>query len=158
MIAVVNEIAKVRAKKGAGKTICENSPRYSSGSNGVVERAIGSAVAQMRVMRSALEDRLEILLGSRHAAWAWMAEYAGYLLNRQEVGHDGKTSYERSKGKKAKAFGIVFSKRCCGRGSRAEAAWASWPSCGTMTSSLGSRARPENSLWETRTASTGRGP
>jgi hypothetical protein len=108
MIAVVNEIAKVRAKKGAGKTICENSPRYSSGSNGVVERAIGSAVAQMRVMRSALEDRLEILLGSRHAAWAWMAEYAGYLLNRQEVGHDGKTSYERSKGKKAKTFGIDF--------------------------------------------------
>ena len=48
------EIAKVRAKK----TICENSPRYPSGSNGIVERGIGSAVAQMRVMRSAVEDRL----------------------------------------------------------------------------------------------------
>jgi hypothetical protein len=108
MMAIVTEIAKERAKKGAKGTIPENSPRYSSGSNGVVERAIGSAVAQMRVMRSALEDRLEILLGSKHAAWAWMAEYGGYLLNRQEVGHDGKTSYERNKGKKGKVSGIEF--------------------------------------------------
>ena len=108
MIAVVNAICKEGAKKGASKTMCENSPRYSSGSNDIVERGIGLAVAQMRVMRSAVEDRLEIVLGSGHSCWAWLAEYAGYLLNRQEVGHDGKTSYERIKGKKAKTFGFEF--------------------------------------------------
>ena len=67
MMAVVNAICKERAKKGANKTICENSPRYSSGSNGIVERGIGSAVPFMRVMRSAVEDRLEIVLGSGHS-------------------------------------------------------------------------------------------
>ena len=36
----------------------------------------------------------------------WIVEYAAHLLNRFEVGHDGKTAYERSKGKTAKSMGI----------------------------------------------------
>ena len=36
----------------------------------------------------------------------WIVEYAAHLLNRFEVGHDGRTAYERSKGKTAKSMGI----------------------------------------------------
>ena len=35
-------------------------------------------------------------------------EYASHLLNRYEVGHDGKTAYERCKGKPAKNMGVEF--------------------------------------------------
>ena len=45
---------------------------------------------------------------ARHPVMAWIVEYAGYLLNRFEVSRDGKTAYERSKGKKAKSLGIEF--------------------------------------------------
>lgn len=38
----------------------------------------------------------------------WLIEYASFLLNRFEVGHDGKTSWERCKGKRAKTLGIEF--------------------------------------------------
>ena len=62
----------------------------------------------MRTMRSALEARLGVKWDYDHAVWAWMAEYASYLLNRFEVGHDGKTSYERCKGKRAKVLGLEF--------------------------------------------------
>ena len=37
-----------------------------------------------------------------------MVEYASYLLNRCEVSHDGKTAYERLKGKSAKVLGVEF--------------------------------------------------
>ena len=35
-------------------------------------------------------------------------EYAAFLLNRFEVGRDGKTSFERCAGKKAKVLGVEF--------------------------------------------------
>jgi hypothetical protein len=59
-------------------------------------------------MRSALEERIGVKLGVDDAIWPWIVEYASYLLNRMEVSHDGKTSYERNKGKKARVLGIEF--------------------------------------------------
>ena len=102
-------MARNRAEKGnVGRTMIEHSNKYCSKSNGIVERAIRSVEEQRRTMRSALEARLGVKWDYDHAVWAWMAEYASYLLNRFEVGHDGKTSYERCKGKRAKVLGLEF--------------------------------------------------
>ena len=38
----------------------------------------------------------------------WIVEYAGHLLNKLEVDHDGGTAYERCKGKQARTMGIEF--------------------------------------------------
>ena len=38
----------------------------------------------------------------------WIMEHASYLLNRFEVSHDGRTAYERCKGKPARVPGIQF--------------------------------------------------
>ena len=62
IVAVVNEVGRVRAAAGGGKYIVEASPVGSSGSNGVVERAIRSVEQQVRVMRDALEHRTAMLL------------------------------------------------------------------------------------------------
>ena len=47
-------------------------------------------------------------LSYEHAIWQWITEYSSYLMNQMEVGHDGKTAYERCKGKSAKVNGIKF--------------------------------------------------
>jgi hypothetical protein len=39
---------------------------------------------------------------------AWAVKYAGAVLNRCEVGHDGRTAYERLKGKKVRMPGLEF--------------------------------------------------
>ena len=62
----------------------------------------------IRSIRSALEERISEKLNIGDAIWPWLIEYSGYLLNRMEVGKDGKTSYERNKGKKAKVAGVEF--------------------------------------------------
>ena len=109
VVALLEKVARSRVEKGnVGRTMIEHSNKYCSKSNGIVERAIRSVEEQMRTMRSALEARLGVKWDCDHAVWAWMAEYASYLLNRFEVGHDGKTSYERCKGKRAKVLGLEF--------------------------------------------------
>ena len=98
----------MRAEVGGGRTIPEASPAYSSASNGLVERGVQSVEAQIRVMRSALEEKWKTTLAEHHEIWASLVEYSGFLLNRCEVGHDGKTSYERSKKKVATVLGLEF--------------------------------------------------
>ena len=103
--ALVSDVAKWR---GSAKTVVEHSPVKSSQSNGIVERAIRSVVAQMRVMKGSLEARWKVTIPDEHAIITWMTEYAAVLLNRYEVSRDGKTSYERMKGKKSQMHGMEF--------------------------------------------------
>ena len=53
--SLVKEVVEVRGDTGARRTIIEQSPVGSSGSNGVVERAAQTIEGQIRVMKSALE-------------------------------------------------------------------------------------------------------
>ena len=52
-----------------------------------------------------------VRIATDHPIVLWMCEHAAYLLNRLEVGRDGKTAYERMKGKKATVLGIEFGER-----------------------------------------------
>ena len=104
---LVDEIGKRKAEAG-GRWIRENSPVDSHASNGVVERGIQSVEGQVRVLKGALESRWNVKIGTKHMVLPWIVEYAAHLLNRFEGGHDGKTAYERCKGKMAKSMGIEF--------------------------------------------------
>ena len=42
------------------------------------------------------------------AVLAWLTEYSAVLVNRYQVGHDGKTGYERTRGKKSRMLGFEF--------------------------------------------------
>ena len=108
MKRILDEVGKERAARGGGKWIVEHSPVGASQANGVAERAIQSVQGQVRVLKLAAEKKWGIEIPAEHPAIAWIVEYAAFLLNRFEVGHDGKTAYERLKGKKATTLGIEF--------------------------------------------------
>ena len=63
---------------------------------------------QVRTMKEALGARLNTKIPVGHRVLAWLVEYAAILVNRFEVGHDGRTPYERSKNKTAKVLGLEF--------------------------------------------------
>ena len=90
------------------KDVIENSPVGSSKSNGIVERAIQSVQEMIRTIRSDIEGRWGVKIDATHSIWPWIAEHAGLLLTMFEVGRDGKTAYERLKGKSAKVQGMAF--------------------------------------------------
>ena len=94
-----------------GRTIHESSPAGSSQSNGLIERAIQDVEGQVRTMKLAFESHLGEKIQSAHNMVPWLVEYAAVLLNRGQVGQDGKTSYERLKGKPASLPGMQFGER-----------------------------------------------
>ena len=104
---LIEEIGRRKGELG-GRWMVESSPVGASASNGRVERGIQSMQGQVRVMKSCLQEKWEIDIEADHMIMAWMVEYAAHLLNRFEVGKDGKTAYERCKGKKAKHMGVEF--------------------------------------------------
>jgi hypothetical protein len=106
MLSLLAEVGRLRAAVGNGRCIPEHSPVGSSASNGVIERSILSVEQMIRVLKDGLEARWGTKIPTLHAIVPWIVEYASFLLNRFEVSHDGKTSYERCKGKPAKTMGL----------------------------------------------------
>ena len=96
-----------------GQTVNEESPVKSSGSNGVVERGVQVQVleGQLRVMLLAFESRIGREVRAKEPIVTPMPEYGAYLLNRRDQGRDGKTSYERCKGKRAIVLRIEFGEK-----------------------------------------------
>jgi hypothetical protein len=108
LVAVVDQVGRLRAAKGGKGMAVEHSPVHSSKSNGIIERSVQSVQGMIRTMRSALEEKWGVKLEVEHRVWPWLVEYAGHLLTRAEVGADGKTAYERSRGTLAKLTGVEF--------------------------------------------------
>ena len=61
------------------------------------------------VVKDALEMRLETEIPSNHNILAWLV--AGTVVNRYEVGRDGKTPYERLRGKQSRLIGLEFGEK-----------------------------------------------
>ena len=78
----------------------EFSPVGDSQSNGEAERAVRTVQAQVRTMKSALDEKYKIEIGENHALMPWLVSHAASQLCRFKMGLDGKTAYERCRGKK----------------------------------------------------------
>ena len=100
----------VQARRGVA-TVVEESPVASSQSNGVVERAIQGVEGLIRTLKCACEARWGVQLRPEEKTVVFLAEYAAYLLNKLEVGKDGRTAWERSRGKRGMVMAVEFGER-----------------------------------------------
>ena len=105
---LVKDLVEARAD---GKSVVEESPVGSSGSNGVVERTVQAVEGQVRAILLALEDKLGAKVAAEEPIVTYIPDHAMYLINRLEVGKDGKTAYERVKGKVASVLGLEFGEK-----------------------------------------------
>ena len=78
----------------------EMSPVGESQSNGGAERAVRTMKGQFRTLKEALDSRYNDRIPANHAVLSWMPRHAAATVTRYQVGKDGKTAYERLKGKK----------------------------------------------------------
>ena len=92
----------------SGRTHLEQTPVKSSGGNGGVERGIQGVEGHVRALFLALQGRLGRKIDAREKIVNFIREYASYLMNRLEVGKDGKVAYDRAKGKKPTVLGVEF--------------------------------------------------
>ena len=83
----------------SGEMVPEESPVGEKQSNGHAERTCRTIEGLMRTLKFALESKVNQQIPPEAAILAWIAEHAGTLYRRHNVGADGKTPYERRKGK-----------------------------------------------------------
>ena len=84
---------------------------------------------------SACQERMGTRIKLEEKIVVFMAEYAAYLINRLEVGKDGKTAYARCRGKRATVLAIELVRSSCGRYVR-RTGWKSSTRDGSMECSL----------------------
>ena len=79
----------------------EESAVGESQSNGLVERAIQDVQAQTRTIKMALEWRYGgEKIKEEHPILPWLIRYSAMLINITRKGEDGRTAYERRRGKR----------------------------------------------------------
>ena len=83
----------------AAPTLLEESPVGSSQSNGPAESAVSIIGDGIRKLRIAIENRYAITLPVNSDITTWLVLHAGFVHNRFQVGHDGKTPHSRIRGR-----------------------------------------------------------
>ena len=91
--------------------IMEESPVGESASNGEVENAIKQVEGQFRTFKSCLEEKLGRKLVREHMCVPWLIRHAAETIDRYAVGVDGKTNYQRRKGKKFGGTVVEFGEK-----------------------------------------------
>ena len=91
-----------------GRTIVEEAPVESKGSNGIVERTVQEVEGLLRSVYLGLQERLGRKVSTRERIVAFIPDYVAYLVNRLKKGDDGRVAYERCNGKKPTVMGVEF--------------------------------------------------
>lgn len=137
--AIVALARDIRANRAEGmETAIEHSPTGESQSNGTAERGIGIIEGVIRTMKDALESRIGTTIPATCKALTWLVEHAAYLYSRCCVGKDGRTPFERWKGRRCKRplceFGerILYMPLKAARGGKLDARFAYGTFVGVM--------------------------
>ena len=90
------------------EVIQEHSPVGESSSNGMVERAIQEVSGQIRALKLHIESKAKTKIEASHPLWPWLIEYAAMCIYMYQVGTDGKTARQRTRGRGAMASTVGF--------------------------------------------------
>ena len=104
-------LKEAAAKETGIDWISEESPVGDHQANGLAENACKEVKRQVRVLRSALEEKLSKELKDDDPALAWLPRQAGDLLSRYKKGQDGRTPETRRCGKQWRKPAIAFGER-----------------------------------------------
>ena len=95
LVALKNAVKDERSER----IILEVSPVKESKSNGAIENAIQQVQGQIRTIKDCLEGRLGSRVSGSSPIFSWLVIHAAKTLNRYHIGKDGRTAYQRWKGK-----------------------------------------------------------
>lgn len=96
IVAFLEQVARSRADE---PTVLEHSPVGDSQSNGAAERAVRSLEEMMRTYLIDLERRANFKVPINHPLMEWLVEHSADMLNKCSHGSDGRSPYQRIKGR-----------------------------------------------------------
>ena len=89
-------------------------PAYDSKANGSIENAVRQLQGLLRTLKLCLEARIGKRIPTEHPLLAWLVRHTAWLLSVRIRGEDGKTAYERLRGKPFARRLVAFGEECLG--------------------------------------------
>ena len=83
-------------------------PVGESQSNGAAENAVKQVQKHVRIIRDGLEARYKGKVEGTHPAMTWLVRHAAGVKSRLQKGEDGRTAFERLRGKGFKGKWVEF--------------------------------------------------
>ena len=93
-----------------GRDVLEASAKNESQTNGAVEEAGKTIRDFVIVLKDQIEDKADMTINSDGVISLWMVRWAAMMVSRFLVGKDGRTAYERRRGRRCKVAVIPFGK------------------------------------------------
>ena len=99
------ELVKRYPKKASSQPV----PKGDHKANGAAERAVLELSNQVRTLKVAFEQRYPTIKVTEDSlVFPWMVRHAGWLCTRYGIKHDGRTAYERLRGRTYKGEVVEF--------------------------------------------------
>ena len=102
---LMRELARKRRSEA---TVVEQSKPYDSKSNGRAENTVKRLESQARTLKIATELAVGKRLSVVAPIFEWLVQHAADVLTKCSVGQDGRTPYERLKGKRYHGLMVPF--------------------------------------------------
>jgi len=142
-----------------GRVIPENPPQGESQSIGRIEESGKTIRGFVKVMKSQIEDKADITIEGKDIITQWMIRWAAMLPSRFLVGKDGKTAYERRRGRRCDIPTEILGKRYGTKSLRRRPSIEpSWKQNGKRDYGLGMLEVPTRFTLEPERALSGHGP
>ena len=99
------------AKYHGGMVVHERPAVGESQSNGLVEESGNTVREFVRALREQIEGKMNVKLKSDDVIIHWMTRWSAMMVSRYMVGKDGRTSYERRRGRACRAPVATFGEK-----------------------------------------------
>ena len=109
--AALTDLVKGMKRIRRAPIIVEHSKAKDSQSNGRAERGVQTVEGITRTLKLALERRLGVGIPCSHPIMSWLIPHGAETVNKCQVGQDGRTAWERVRGKKYRGEVLEFGRR-----------------------------------------------
>ena len=105
------DLVKGMKRLRRGPIVIEHSKAKDSQTNGRAERAVQTIEGITRTLKLALERRIGAQVPCGHPIMAWLIPHGAETINRSQVSQDGRTAWERVRGKRYRGEVLEFGRR-----------------------------------------------
>ena len=122
LLVVLTDALKALKVEVLEQAAPDHPPPYDSRASGSVENAVRQVQGLLRMAKSCLESRLCRRIPCDHPVMAWLVKHVGWLLTVRSRGQDGRTLYERLRGKPFNKRMVGFGETCLAKLSKNQVA------------------------------------
>ncbi len=108
LVDLCNQVARQRQDDWNVRTFIENSPVADSQGNGFIEAGVKTIEGMVRTLKFAVEEKIQKKIEADMLVFMWLVEHAADLVCKYQIGVDGKTPFERLRGKPYRGEALEF--------------------------------------------------